>query len=116
MDGLRAAADLGELAAATPPGTAVLGADAVASVVRGLLDQRWSSAEVQAWASFVKRGYLEGEGPRFPIEISYSHIEEDGIVAAINRLDELGDRVDGDIDAAEARELLDTLDRSRDVH
>ena len=55
-----------------------------------------SDVHVQQWASFVKRGYVDGRtGPTLPIDIPYDADDEDMIVEIVGRFDELGDEIDG---------------------
>ncbi|MBT1004023.1 hypothetical protein KIH31_15660 [Paenarthrobacter sp. DKR-5] len=80
-------------------------------VLRGLLDGTFSSALAQAWASFVRRGYVagSGDGPVLPIDIEFAHADEDGISTAVSRLDEIGDVIDGQLSSAEILALLQLL-------
>jgi hypothetical protein len=96
----RAAADL------------VVTPDAVRSVLRHLRDGGVSPEHVQRWASFVRRGYVAGQerGPVQPIKIEYEAEAEDELAEIIARLDELGDRIDGQIDSREIDGMLHTLD------
>lgn len=87
-----------------------LRASAVAEVLIGLRDGRLAPEQAQAWASFMRSGFLEGSQSGSPIiDIQYDPSEEEAIVEAIGRLDELGDAVDGTIDADEAGQLLRQL-------
>jgi hypothetical protein len=67
-----------------------------------------SPQQVQAWASFVRRGYISGSGPGpvTPIPIDYDVHDEDRIAEAIARLDEIGDLIDGNPSPGEVRSLL----------
>lgn len=67
--------------------------------------------DVQRWASFVRRGYVSGResGAICPIEIGYDANDEALIVEIVGRLDEIGDQVDGHIDAREKEEMLRVL-------
>ncbi|CAK7261944.1 MULTISPECIES: hypothetical protein [unclassified Shinella] len=70
-----------------------------------------AAADVQQWASFVRRGYVARatSGALHPIDIEYDAIDEELIVEIIGRLDEIGDLVDGDIDNNEREEMLKVL-------
>jgi hypothetical protein len=74
---------------------------------RGLV----ADEDVQRWASFIRRGYVSGgtSGEIHPIEIEYDANDEALIVEIIGRLDEIGDRVDGSVDAREQEEMLRAL-------
>lgn len=67
-----------------------------------------AAEEVQQWASFVRRGYVSGRTSEKlrPITIDYDANDEAVIAEIIGRLDEIGDRVDGRIDAREREEML----------
>ena len=102
------------LASASRPHTPlVLRRSAVARAIAGWLDGAWPTECLQAWASFVRRGYVAGaaSGPVQPIEIAYEADHEELLATVIGRLDELGDLVDGQITAGEADELLAALRR-----
>ncbi len=70
-----------------------------------------AAADVQKWASFVRRGYISGKtnGPLHPIDVQYDASDEELIVEIIGRLDEIGDIIDGYIDDEEQAEMLKTL-------
>jgi hypothetical protein len=91
----------------------VLGADAVRAVLSALRSGS-AEADVQAWASFMRRGYVEGSHSRGirPIDIEYEPIAEDAIVEAISRMDELGDAIDGSMSIEEIDALTTALERS----
>jgi|GEM_PF-1423640 len=88
-----------------------LSSEALARVVRSLLNGKVAKQEVQSWASFMRRGYIAGTmAPRvFPIDIAYTVEREDEIALIVSRLDELGDVVDGEIDANELVGMLHQL-------
>ena len=94
-----------EAAGASDP--LVLRPRAVAVVLSALRRGRITESAAQAWASFVRRGYLEGGdlAPVRPIRIAYESEYEDAIVEAIARLDELGDEIDGEISPSESTDL-----------
>ncbi len=71
----------------------------------------FTAEDVQQWASFIRRGFVSGRarGELHPIEIEYDADDEEMIVEIIGRLDEIGDRIDGHIDAAEQQEMLRSL-------
>ena len=55
-----------------------------------------SPGDAQAWASFVRRGYVETrQGPVRPVAVEYDFSAEAQIVEVVGRLDEIGDLVDG---------------------
>jgi hypothetical protein len=79
--------------------------DAIAGILRGLMDERIPPTVAQAWASFMRRGYIESSaasGPIEPIEIEFEEAWEDAISTAVSRLDEIGDLVDGEVTTGEA--------------
>ena len=84
---------------------------AAVSILRGLIDGRFSPAAAQAWASFMRRGFVQGaaDGPIQPIDIEFEDAWEDAISAAVSRLDEIGDVVDGEVTTGEALDLLQLL-------
>jgi len=67
--------------------------------------------EVQQWASFIRRGYLHSGviGPISPLDLPYQSKNEDLIVRVIARLDELGDKIDGEMSKTEIDDLLSQL-------
>jgi hypothetical protein len=71
----------------------------------------FSAQDIQKWASFVRRGYVSGGafGATRPIPIEYDAEDEALIVDIISRLDEIGDQIDGHIDAREVEEMLRAL-------
>ena len=88
----------------------VLTRDAVARALRRYRAGEFDGATAQAWASFVRRGYIGGSGgPVEPLRIDYEAAYEDAIVDAVDRLDEIGDLIDGAVDEAEIGVLLAAL-------
>jgi hypothetical protein len=85
---------------------------AVRRVLLALLGAEITAEQAQAWASFIKRGYLPTKrgGHIRPINFDYQEDHLDAIAAAISRLDELGDLIDGTIDDNELRNLIERLD------
>ena len=83
----------------------------VVAVLEGLLDRAWTPEQAREWASFVRRGYVAGGSdlPIRPIEIDYDDCCEDEISAAVARLDEIGDLVDGEVSTGEILDLLQLL-------
>jgi hypothetical protein len=81
------------------------------SILRGLIDGRFSPETAQAWASFMRRGFVEGsaDGALQPIDIEFEDPWEDAISAAVSRLDEIGDVIDGEVTTGEALDLLQLL-------
>lgn len=84
---------------------------ATVGVLRGLIDNRFPPRATQAWASFLRRGYIEGSarGPIDPIHIEFEEPWEGAISAAISRMDEIGDVIDGAVANGEALDLLQLL-------
>ncbi|HSY15741.1 MAG TPA: hypothetical protein VK816_07130 [Jatrophihabitantaceae bacterium] len=89
----------------------VLTRDTVVTVLKRLRANLISPAEVQAWASFVKRGYIVGRstGPVRPVDIEYQRGYETAISESISRLDEIGDVVDGVLREGEIDDFLAAL-------
>lgn len=87
---------------------------ATVAVLRGLLDHRLPLVDVQSWASLARRGYIAGReaGPIQPLEIEFEDAWEDAISAAISRLDEIGDVIDGEVTSREVLYLLQLLGES----
>jgi hypothetical protein len=118
--------DIGELdivAAASPQRLSAVAAsadlqltrNAVAAVLRRYCAGQLAPLQAQAWASFVRRGYVagaSGTGPIVPLQIEYELAYEDAIVEAIGRLDEIGDLIDGVVSIEEANSLLGALMRA----
>lgn len=66
----------------------------------------------QAWASFVRRGYVERSGvdqPISPLAIEFETAREEAISQAVSRLDEIGDVIDGQVDKDQVLDLLRNL-------
>lgn len=84
---------------------------AAVSVLQGLNEATYSPEQVQCWASFVRRGYVPSpaEGPIRPLDIAYEEAWEEAIAAAVSRLDEIGDVVDGEVRRGEVLDLLQLL-------
>jgi len=90
----------------------VLRRDAAARVLRALIDRQITPELAQSWASFVRRGYVEGalaDGPVTPVDIVFELEPEDAISQVVSRLDEIGDLVDGVVASDEAIDLLRRL-------
>ncbi len=70
-----------------------------------------TAGDVQHWASFIRRGYIAKtvSGGVVPINIGYDPNDEDMIADIIGRLDEIGDKIDGDIGESEQTEMLKAL-------
>lgn len=104
--------EITKVAAEMPSTCLTLFPNAVKRVLLALLKREIVPEQAQAWASFVRRGYISGTGsPISAIAIAYDPNHEDAIVEAIARLDELGDLIDGSMDDDEIRQLLEHLDR-----
>lgn len=103
-------ADLRE-AATTLGSPLVITRTAAVSVLQGLNQATYSPEQVQCWASFVRRGYVPSpaEGPIRPLDIAYEEPWEEAIAAAVSRLDEIGDAVDGEVTRGEVLDLLQLL-------
>lgn len=72
--------------------------------------RKFMPEEVQAWASFVRRGFFaSGRHPILPLEIDYEEACEDAIVEAVSRLEQIGDLVDGNLTTGEVLDLLQLL-------
>lgn len=73
---------------------------------------RYTADDIRQWASFVRRGYVQGKasGVLRPINIRYDISDEELIVEIIGRLDEIGDKIDGEIDENEQKEMLRLLE------
>lgn len=84
---------------------------AAVGVLKGMNETTYSPKQVQRWASFVRRGYVAGaaEGPIRPLDIAYEEAWEEAIAAAVSRLDEIGDVVDGEVSHGEVLDLLQLL-------
>jgi hypothetical protein len=89
----------------------IVSAPAVKKVLLVLQRREVAPELIQQWASFIRRGYF-GRSllPRTPLHIDYNETQEDAIVEAIGRLDELGDFIDGEIRDAEITKLIQSLD------
>lgn len=84
---------------------------ALTKVLRDWGSGAQSADDVQKWASFVRRGYVAGGGdlPIHPIEIKYDAHDEGMIAEIIARFDEIGDWLDGQIEANERAAMLRIL-------
>jgi hypothetical protein len=92
--------DQHELIHAAGDADLVLGSDAVAEVLRGIARRSIDGVVAQRWASFVRRGYFEGRrqsGSIKPLVIEYEPRHEEVIAEIVSRLDQIGDRVDGEL-------------------
>ena len=99
-----AAADLLPTAALT------LKPAAVRRVLMALNAGKISPAQAQAWASFMRRGFVRSnEQPVRPIDIRFDPEREEEIAEAVSRMDELGEAIDGRISPAESLELVASL-------
>ena len=84
----------------------------VMAVLQGLSAGSISGEQAQAWASFVRWGFIEGGlGLIRPLDIEYDAAAEDAIVEVVGRLDQIGDLIDGDLPGpAELAALIALLD------
>lgn len=104
--------DITKVVAEMPSACLTLFPDAVKRVLMGLLRREIVPEQAQAWASFVRRGYVSGaSAPISPISITYDPKHENDIADTVARLDELGDLIDGTMDDDEIRQLMEHLDR-----
>jgi hypothetical protein len=88
----------------------LLAPEAVKRVLLALQQNEVEESLVQAWASFVRRGYFGFVNqPRKPLDIAFDERHEDQIATVVARLDELGDSIDGSISPEELKELMDSL-------
>lgn len=70
----------------------------VMAVLDGLSTGSITGEQAQAWASFVRHGFIQGgSGPIRPLVIEHDAAVEDAIVEVVGRLDQIGDRIDGDL-------------------
>lgn len=82
---------------------------ALVKVLTSLKEHRTSSTQVQQWASLMRRGYVgcnNRSSPIVPMEIDYSTNAENVIVDVLERLDELGDVVEGTLNPTDIDLLL----------
>jgi hypothetical protein len=85
---------------------------AVAKVLEDWRRGLFAAEDIQQWASFIRRGYFSGRVScelLRPIPIEYDVNDEEVIVEIIGRLDQIGDQIDGHINACEQDEMLRTL-------
>ena len=95
-----------------------LGTEAVSVVLRRLGSGAIDGSRAQRWASFMQLGHvpLAGADPIEPLDIDFEPDHEDEIADAIARLEEIGDRIDGDPPtAAEIQALLLRLEAPGDM-
>ncbi|WP_146145851.1 hypothetical protein [Arthrobacter woluwensis] len=82
---------------------------AVFAVLHHLLEGRFPLPQIQQWASFVRWGYVAtanvDEAVR-PLDIEFEEAWEEEISTIIERLDEIGDQIDGSLDRAQIISLL----------
>ena len=102
--------DLLDTAATLPRLT--ISRSALIRVLKTWRSGRCGAADVQQWASFVRRGYVSQKtsGALRPIDIEYDAVDEELIVEIIGRLDEIGDQIDGNVDDVERAEMLNILE------
>ena len=90
----------------------ILTREATSNVLEALAAGRVSPEAAQAWASFVRRGFVEGSGERqpiLPLVIEFETTWENAISQAVSRLDEIGDVIDGQVSSDEVTGLLRNL-------
>lgn len=92
-------------------GPLVLAVPAVRRVVDSLRSGTISPEVAQAWASFMRRGYIAtgAGGAVRPIDIEFEQAAESEIAEVVARLDEIGDAIDGEIGASELADLARRL-------
>ena len=105
------AASHDELLAAAEGQSLTVTVASVRRVLSAMQSGAISPSDAQTWASFVRRGYMEGRTePVSPIEVDYDDRAEAEIVEVVARLDEIGDAVDGTPpDPAEVDALIASL-------
>jgi hypothetical protein len=103
-------AEIIRLAEGLPLADLTIKASAVTRVLTDLGHMKIAAEQAQAWASFVRRGYISTDNePVQPIDVPYQADREEAIGEAISRLDELGDLIDGTISDDELQHLIETL-------
>lgn len=105
-------ADVARVAAGIPERQRTLTPIAVKVVLTALLHREVTPEQAQAWASFVRRGFIpvSAKDQSVPqIYIAYQEDHLDSIVDAVARLDELGDIIDGTISDSELQSLIGSL-------
>jgi hypothetical protein len=100
-----------ELSAVAVADELVLTRDATVRLLQRYSAGQIAAADAQRWASFVRRGYVAGghSNPVRPLDIIFESGYESSISAAVGRLDELGDLVDGSLHEDEIEDLLGAL-------
>ena len=68
-----------------------------------------ADAQVQAWASFIRSGFLPSPEPIRPINVEYDPVWEELINEVLGRLDELGDEIDGTVSDKERASMIEAL-------
>lgn len=102
--------DVAQVAETMSPQERTLTAEAVKRVLMALSAGKNTPEEMQAWTSFVKRGYFPTREKRFKtIEFLRQEDREGAIVEALFRMDELGDLIDGTMDDDEIRQHIEQL-------
>lgn len=89
----------------------VLRRSAVQRVVEGMRARALAPADVQKWASFVKRGYVALGSQEPPLDIEYEDAWDEVISDVVSRLDEIGDVIDGVIEDDELDDMIRRLSR-----
>ena len=75
----------------------------------------YTAKDVQMWASFVRRGYVSQRtvGEVSPTAIAYDTDDEALIAEIVGRFDEIGEKIDGEIDDNEREEMLRVLEQEK---
>lgn len=82
---------------------------AVVAVLHDLLEGRFPLPQIQQWASFVRWGYFATanvDGAVRPLDIEFEEAWEEEISTIIERLDEIGDQIEGSLDRVRIISLL----------
>lgn len=90
----------------------ILSKEALVRVLTEWQGRERTANDVQQWASFVRHGYvaMESGGVR-PLDIIFDENNEDLIVEIMARLYDIGDLVDGEVDARGLQQMLVDLSR-----
>lgn len=101
--------ELWDTAAKLPP--LVVSRSVLAKVLEEWRLGLFAAEDIQQWASFIRRGYVAGMASDEiqPVPIEFDASDEALIAEIIGRLDEIGDQIDGHIDACEQEEMLRAL-------
>jgi hypothetical protein len=97
--------------AASRAGKLILTRQAVARALEELRDGKASDIELNRWAWFMRRGYIPGAtAPLLSrVDIDYEENAEHSIAEALTRFSELGDEIDGTLNAEELNQPVRLL-------